>query len=142
MPHWQVLFLTPYDVFNTKRGKQLQKHPPLKEDWHGHGAIRWFYSNLKGGVERECTDFSSPTNFPPELVKAIKAGRMWGFGITNEMRAMLRKPALAEYDKVCNAALAECDKVRNAAWAEYDKVRIAAFANLFRKKANRTKAWQ
>jgi len=45
---------------------------------------------------------------------------MWGFGITDEMRAMLRKPAMAECDKVC----------------------IAAFANLFRKKANRTKAWQ
>lgn len=116
----EVLFLTPYDVFETRRGKQLQKHTPSAEDWHGHGAIRWFYLNLKGGVERECTNFSSPKNFPPELVKAIKAGQMWGFGVTDKMLVMLHKPA----------------------WAEYDKVHNAAFGKLFKKKANRIKAWQ
>lgn len=133
-----VIFLTSEDVFMTERGRDLQAYSLCPEDWHGHGAIRFFF-NLKGGVERECTDFSTPANFPPELAEAIKAGRMWRFGITEAMLRMLRPVARAEYakvrstarakyDKVRSTAWAECDKVSSAAWAEDDKVRSAAWA--------------
>jgi len=147
-----VLFLTSYDVFDTRRGKQLRKHTPSKEDWYGHGAIRWFY-DLGGGTERECTDFSSPKNFPPALVEAIKDGEMWEFGITNEMLVMLTRQSRAKYEKVCAparakrnevcaSAMAECNEVCASAWAKYYTVRQQAFIKLFREKTNRIKAWR
>jgi hypothetical protein len=122
-----VLFLTPYDVFETERGRQLQKHTPSRKDWHGHGAIRWYY-DLTGGTNCECTDFSTPANFPPELASAIKDGRMWGFGITEEMLEMLTTAARAEYEKIQQAARAEYEKVQQAAWAEYEKIEQTAWA--------------
>ena len=78
----EVLFLTGQDVFNTKRGKELQRYCGSKDDLTGHGAIRWYFGNhegnevvpLKGGKERECTDFSSPDKFPKQIVKSIKRG--------------------------------------------------------------------
>jgi cell division septum initiation protein DivIVA len=149
----EVLFLTGDDVFNTKRGKQLQKHCKSADDLTGHGAIRWYFGiddkPLEGGKERECTDFSSPANFPKPIVKAIKAGLMAGFKdgtpqelltntaraeydkITNPARAEYLKitnPALAEYDKIKNTARAEYDKIKNTAWAEYEKITNTAWA--------------
>jgi hypothetical protein len=88
----EAIFLTAYDVFDTKRGRELQKYTTCPSDWYGHGAIREYYG-LVGGSERECEDFTTPTNFPPELVAAIKAGRMWGFGITEPMLSMLTDAA-------------------------------------------------
>ena len=132
-----VIFLTADDVFKTRRGKQLQKHT-LQIDWHSHGAIRWYY-NFKGGQERECTDFSTPENFPAPLVKAIKAGTMWGFGIDRSMFCMLlqqalaeyekiKQPAWAEYKKIEQPALAEYKKIEQQAWAEYEKIKQQAWA--------------
>ena len=41
-------------------------------------------------------------------------------------------PALAEYEKACAPAWAEYEKVRDAAWAEYEKVRDAALVAALR----------
>jgi len=76
------LYLTANDVFNTKRGKELQEHTPAREDWIGHGACRWFYGKndapMSGGDDVEFTDLSSPKNFPKEIGKDIKAGKFNG----------------------------------------------------------------
>ena len=124
----QVIFLTADDVFNTKEGKELQKYCQDKSDLVGHGAIRRYYGNFKGGTEKECTDFSTPDNFPLEIVKAIKSGKMAGLGIAE---GLLTKSALAEYEKI-----------RQPAWAEYDKITQSAFWKLFAKKSNRVKVWR
>ena len=138
----EVLFLTGDDVFNTKRGKQLQKHCKSADDLTGHGAIRWYFGiddkPLEGGKERECTDFSSPANFPKPIVKAIKAGLMAGFkdGTPQEL---LTNTARAEYDKIKNPAEAEYDKITNTAWAEYEKITNPAGAE-YDKIANTARA--
>jgi hypothetical protein len=38
-----ILFLTGNDVFNSKRGLELQKYCKSKDDLTGHGAIRWYF---------------------------------------------------------------------------------------------------
>ena len=111
-----VYFLTANDVFHTKRGKQLQQYSLRREDWHGHGATRWYY-DFVDGADRECTDFSTPSNFPKEIVKAIKAGDMWEFGITDDMHCMLLKTAYAKYHKIQKTALAKYLKIHQTAWA-------------------------
>jgi hypothetical protein len=128
-----VLFLTGEDVFHTKKGKELQKYCGSNRDYTGHGAIGYFYANedgklMRGGTENGCTDFSTPDNFPPEIVKAIKLGQMRGLGIAPQL---LTKPAWAEYDKV-----------KQTAWAEYEKVKQTAFWDLFKVKKNRVEAWR
>ena len=127
----EVLFLTGNDVFNTKRGLELQSYCKSKEDLTGHGAIRWYFGEdgelLKGGKEKECTNFSTPDNFPKEISTAIKRGEMWGFEDCTPEK-LLRASALAEYEKVTDAALAEYQKVRDTAWAEYEKVTASALA--------------
>ena len=167
----ELQFLTANDIFNTKRGRALQKHCGDSSDYVGHGAIE-FFTETSGGEHFECEDFSSPKNFPEAIVAAVKAGAFAGLGCPE---GLLNKKSQAEYNKVRGAALAECDKVRgaalaecykvcNAAWAECDKVRIAAWAEyykvcgaawaeynkacdevfwkLFADKKNRAKAWK
>lgn len=73
----EVIYLTGKDVFHIKAGKKLQKYCGNAADLVGHGAIRKFY-NFEGGYEKECSDFSSPKNFPKEIVNAIKKGEMRG----------------------------------------------------------------
>ena len=74
----QILFLTHDDIHNSSRGIELQRHTE-PDDFTGHGAIAFYYEiDAKKGRNRECEDFSSPANFPPEVVAALKAGKMWG----------------------------------------------------------------
>ena len=120
----ELQFLTANDVFNTKRGRELQKHCRHDADVVGHGAIE-FFTETSGGVHKECTDFSTPKNFPEVIVAAIKAGAFAGLGTP---KGLLNKKAQAKYDKVCDAAWAECEKVREAALVECEKVRGAALA--------------
>ena len=149
----EVIFLTADDVFKTKRGKALQKHT-CQDDWYGHGAVRWYY-HFTDGIDRECTDFSTPKNFPAELVEAIKDGKMWGFGITEKMKAMLLAPAWAEYKKIQQSAWAEYEKIQKSAfswakfmklqpsaWAKYQKTAQKNFAGLFKNPNNRKKCWR
>ena len=136
-----VLFLTPDQVYNSKRGRELRKHTKDPQDYHGHGAIRFYY-NLENGKEKECEDFSTPDNFPPVLAEAIKSGIMWGFGITNEMLVILTQPARAEYEKIEQQALAEYKKIEQPARAEYEKIRQQAFSKIFADPQNRIECWR
>lgn len=91
----QVVFLTTDDIFHTKTGRELQKYCGCPEDLIGHGAIREYYQ-FTGGIERECTDFSSPDNFPPEIVKALLLGKFRKLGVPIEC---LIKSAQIEYKR-------------------------------------------
>jgi len=49
------------------------------EDIAGHGAILKVYPELmnkKSAIHDECESFSSPSNFPKEIVQAIKSGKL------------------------------------------------------------------
>ena len=132
---------------NTKEGRELLK-AEYKDDVLGHGAIRHYYPELGDrGKDYECEYFSSPDNFPGEIVEAIKKGLFRGFsvapGILTEAALAeyeeIERPALAEYEKIERAALAEYSKIeqpalaeyrkiRDSAWAEYEEIREAAWA--------------
>ena len=128
-------FLTSADLA-SKRGIKLREHCGDDDDLVGHGALRWYYGGFEGGTKKECTDFSTPLNFPAEIVEAIKAGKFRGMGypvgLLNEAaRAEFDKvvdPAWAEFDKIVNAARAEFKKIRDAAWSEFGKIVNAARA--------------
>ena len=154
-----VYFLTDNDL-KPKKLKEFKDYNSLwYEDLPGHGAIRWFYPELEGrGVEHECEDFSTPENFPPEIVTAIKEGKLSKIGVSLELlnekgpaeyrkikdsawaeyekikdsaRAEYRKiieSALAEYEKIRDPARAEYEKIKDPAWAEYEKIEQPAWA--------------
>src|SRR5574337_117944 len=144
-----ILFLTYHDIFETERGKELRVYCQSADDLIGHGAIRWYY-DIKGGKERECTDFSTPANFPERIIRALKNGEFSGLAIAPQLLEQsawaeyekVIQPALAEYDKVRQSAWAEYDKVRQSAWAEYEKVRQKRFWGLFETPENRIEAWR
>ena len=121
----EVLFLDDDDL-KSKRGLELKAYlgTQFDEDKIGHGAIEWFY-NITGGTNKECTDFSTPDNFPPKLVAKIKSGKRTLFGVCE---GILTAKALAEYKKVKGTALAEYEKVKGTALAEYEKVKGPALA--------------
>jgi hypothetical protein len=131
----KVYFLTNEDL-DTKEGKKLL-NPDVVADLCGHGAVESYYPELKGkGLNRECSDFSSPGNFPKEIVKAIKQGKLSRIGIcldvlNKEGRAEYKKikqPAWAEYNKIEQPAWAEYNKIEQSAWAEYKKIKQSAWA--------------
>ena len=116
----QVLFLTGRDIFEGPKGRELRDYCKSKDDYVGHGAIRHFYGlSDNTGANKECTNFRSPDNFPPEIAKAIKNGQMRGLGTPCDL---LVQAAWAEYVKVVQAAWAEYDLLVQPAWAEYVKV--------------------
>lgn len=84
----RVYFLVANQIFNTTRGKALQKYCLSSDDYNGHGAIRYYYG-FYGGDNRECTDFSTPNNFPPEIVDAIKKGKFKGVASFPEVLLLL-----------------------------------------------------
>ena len=156
-------FITETDL-QTKEGRKLLKqynNNIYHKDVVGHGFIRAYYPELKiMGQNKECTDFSSPKNFPHEIVKQIKAGNM-KFAIISDLldrpawaeyekikgtaRAEYEKikgPAWAEYKKIEGPALAEYEKIEGTAWAEYKKIEGTAFWKLFKIKKNRAKEWK
>ena len=94
----EILFLTYEDIYNTKRGRELQKYT-TGDDFVGHGAIDFYYELNGKGINKECTDFSSPNNFPPVIADAIKAGKFYLLG--TPMGLLLpakRAPLYADYE--------------------------------------------
>ena len=131
-------FLTAADLA-SKRGKQLIKHCKNDDDLVGHGAIRWFYGEFKGGKDRECTDFSSPNNFPREIVTAMLEGKFRGMG---SPLAVLNRTALAKYEEIRRTARAKYKEIKQTAWAKYKEIEQAAIWDLITQAANRSRAWQ
>jgi len=121
----QAVFLTADDVFRTKAGRELQEYCNSADDLVGHGAIKHYYGNFEGGIEKECTDFSTPNNFPPEIVEALKAGKFRGLSTPIDC---LLKPARDEYERVIQVAWDKYKEVEQAAWAKHEKVERPAWA--------------
>ena len=171
-------FLKDKDL-ETREGKILLKEVG-RNDICGHGAIRNYYAGGKQnigqnitrwGKEKECTDFSTPKNFPSSIVKCLKSGGMSKIGlpldllndlgkaeykkITNPALAEYNKikdqalaeykkiadPALAEYNKIKDPALAEYNKITDQAWAEYNKIKDQAFWKIFAQNKYRNPLW-
>ena len=87
--HEDKLYYLTANLLNTKEGRALKKFlaalpcvhgTQYYEDIKGHGAIERYFGI--SGKHYECTDFSSPKNFPAEIVKALKAGAFRGIGIS------------------------------------------------------------
>jgi hypothetical protein len=122
----KVLFLTYDDIYHTKKGKELQKHCKNSRDYTGHGAIGYFYNLSENtGTNKECTDFTSPDNFPSDIVKAIKLGQFTGLGLSKDL---LTEQAYAEYVEIRQAAFAEYMKIQQAAYAKYEEIQQQAHA--------------
>ena len=107
----------------TKQGKKLLDDG-YKDDIEGHGAIEHYYPELKGkGVHKECEDFSTPDNFPKEIVDALKDGRLSNIGIAVDILNTKGKQA---YEEIVKSAWDEYDKINNSAWDEYEKIKKSA----------------
>ena len=109
---------------DTKEGKKLLTEE-YRDDICGHGAIEHFYPELKGkGEKKECIDFSTPKNFPKEIVEALK-GNLSKIGICLDI---LNEAGKKEYQKIKQSAYAEYDKIKQSAYnriASQVKYRLA-----------------
>ena len=148
----KVFFLENADL-DTKEGRELIKYlgDKVEEDLPGHGAIRHYYPELKEkGINKECTDFSSPKNFPKEIVSAIKQGKLSRIGVCpqvlnkigNKAYKKVEAPALEAYEKVKAPAWEAYEKVKAHAWEAYKKVEAPAFHKIVRQKQYRNKEWK
>jgi hypothetical protein len=117
-------FLTNADL-DTKEGKKLLL-TEVKADLCGHGAIESFYPELKGkGINKECKDFSSPDNFPSEIVDAIKKGKLSRIGICLDV---LNDKGKTKYEEIRQPASAKYEKIKQQAWAKYLEIKQQAYA--------------
>jgi len=122
----EVLFLTDKDIKALQR-KQWNKD---KSEMCGHGAIMFLYGlGDNDGVQKEWSNFSTPDNFPKQIVLAIKQGKM-KYGVLSDFapRQMLTAPALAKYEEVQATALAKYEEVIAPALAKYKEVIAPAWA--------------
>ena len=88
-------FLTGEQLFSEKGQVWVEEHGISPDDYCGHGTIRkWYMIDSGDGVDKECTDFSSPDNFPPAIVRALKDGKFKGFLFLPEL---LRKRLSDDY---------------------------------------------
>ncbi len=118
LPNGKIRFLTEKQLFKTERGQALLKEYPDPKDWCGHQIIKEYYHSRVNGKGCECTDFSSPSNFPHEIAQAIKVGEYRGY-ISKEILIMLTPEALIVY--------AEREKAYDE-WVKADAERVKADA--------------
>ena len=156
----EILYMTDKNL-ETSRGKKLSRDIGF-EDIAGHGAIRSFFNIPDGkGTNRESTDFSTPDNFPQDIVRDVKKGLFTRCGVALQI---LTPPALAEYKEIEHSAWTKYKKIEQPAWAEYKEIKYSAWAKykeigqpawakykeikhsafweLAKIKKNRVKAWQ
>lgn len=89
MKDGRVRFLTKKMIYETREGKALQRYCnvlnqmiPSFGNSYDHEAIRFYYEmGPNEGKREECTDFSSPANFPPAIAEAIKNNEMETRGV-------------------------------------------------------------
>ena len=150
--HEDKLYYLTANLLNTKEGRALKKHlgAQYHEDIKGHGAIEHYFG-IKG-KHHECTDFSSPNNFPAEIVKAMKSGAFRGIGIPDESQVLTKK-ACTDYESKRDSLYADYESKLDASYADYEskfaplyadyKSKIAdLFWDIFMDKNNRAKAWK
>jgi len=158
----KVYFLT-YDlIHNTPRGEIIQKRFPGYGEPLGHSPIRAYFG-IRGGEDKECTDFSTPDNFPEPIAEAIKNGEMRGFGCPEglllpkiyddyeakrkasiddywERRKALRGSYLAKHKEVDDGYLAKRKMLEEDCLAELKLLRDE-YWDLFAKPENRNPLW-
>ena len=130
----RVKFLTGETITSDKFLTWAKKHGVSPDDYVGHGTLRaWYKMGQDEGIDHECNDFSTPSNFPDKVIKAIMSGEMRGLPMTAfAIKQMLSPKAWAEYNKV-----------KQPAWAEYNKVKQQAFWDLFlANEKNRNPKWR
>jgi len=120
-----------YFMDNINLAKYKRDHPEKSAiDCRGHMAIEEYY--CCGGIDHECTDFSDPSNFPSEIVSAIKAGRMSKHNVFPE--GLIQEsifdaiPEIAEARSACDEALTaymESRSARDEAWSAYMEAQTA-----------------
>ena len=159
-------FLTKNEL-STPRGKELIGYCGDTTDLTGHGAIKWYYK-FKGGFDKECTDFTDPRRFPPEIVVALKDELFEGVGVAPETLTKIARNkfdtteqrAIEEYYEIEQRAIEEyrrtwkeCCKIRQQPWKKYEEaIRQArkkynkkvqqTFWKLFKDPNNRAEAWR
>jgi len=130
-------------------------------DISGHGAIEIFYDLQNRGIHKECTDFSSPKNFPQEIADAIKNVKFRGIGLDVRLLNQqgcakyynIEQPAYDKYEKIRQAAYDKYEITGDPLFDEYDivvkpaydtwvKIRQKAFWDIFAIKKYRAKAWR
>ena len=132
-------FLTHHLIWETPRGEMLRKQfADAKDgDFIGHHAIRAYFQ-LDGGENWECTDFSTPANFPDVIAEAIKRGEFRGLGMPDKLLTANAykawQEATAPADKAWQEATAPAYKAWQEATAPADKAWQEA-------RANGDKAW-
>jgi hypothetical protein len=150
------LFLDDDDLA-SKRGRELKEYLGTKydEDKCGHGAVVFFYPSAKSWKQKECTDFSTPKNFPIEIVEKIKLGKLSQFGtcdlILNKYGIIeLEKKRKADADSKkayadMNKAYADwkkADATWKKAYATWKKADDKVFWSIAIHKKFRTKEWK
>jgi len=157
-----IKFLTGRDIFESDRGQLLQARTAARH-LVGHGSIRFYYRLRNDyGTNRECTDFSSPDNFPPDIVDAIRAGAFRGLGTPRgllsqsawEIYHEVEVSSLADYMQAERILLAEYRQLERpvsavehqetqaAEWKEHQTVTKSFFWDLFAILENRADAWK
>jgi len=110
----KVYYLTGKQLFSKKGLAFIKENGIHPADYCGHGTIRkWYRIDSGDGVDKECTDFSTPKNFPSVIVKAIKNGDFRGMGTPRELLTP------QSYAHIPEAAKAEAN--RKKAYANWDK---------------------
>ena len=153
-----VIFLTDDDLA-TKEGKELRKYlgDQFTRDICGHGAIKKFYE-LKGwdfpdGMQqKECDDFSTPNNFPPQIIEAIKSCKLTQIGrppdsvlLQRGIKAIQKDKGWQETDVKWREADTKWEEAY-AKWEEADTKWQEAYTNafweVFSDTKNRQKGWR
>jgi len=150
----EILFLTHQQIFETPDGERMRKE--TGNDYIGHSAIRSYYhlpeSEFENGngandyasyINGECTDFSTPENFPAVISEAIKQGKMRGLAAFP--KGLLRTPLDADYEAKRAPLYADYEAKRAPLDADYEAKRapLDFFAwELFADTKNRSKAWR
>ena len=139
----KLYYLTGADK-TTKEGRSLIKEKYFGNEYHedikGHGAVSIYWGiPYNTGKNMECTNFSSPDNFPKEIVEAIKRGAFCGIGYHLDL---LNDKGKAEYKKIKQPALAEYKKIQQLALAEYKKIKQDAFWDIFAQEKYRMDKWK
>ena len=126
--HEDKLYYLTANLLNTKEGRDLKKFlgTAYAEDIKGHGAIEHYFG-IKG-KHCECTDFSSPNNFPAEIVKAMKSGAFRGIGIPDESQVLTKK-AYADYESKRDSIYADYESKRDSLYADYQSKRDSLYAD-------------
>ncbi len=138
-------------MFHSPRGEALRNYTLSPDDYCGHGTIRaWYGIDAGDGIDKECTAFISPQNFPMPIVKALKKGAFRGLGMANDLLTtqawaeyrVIQQPVWAKYKAIEQQAWAEYEAIQQPALAKYQKIRQQAFWDLFAILENRAEVWR